>query len=215
MTSYSFRRLAAVSIVLVVVVAGAWAYASPYLVLNRLKHAADVRDAETINQYVDYPALRVSLKQQLAARLARAVGARADNSPLTQIITGVSTMIGSALIAPVVDVYATPDGVAALLNGLPPRDVANDATPPGPVRAPGATAPASPATSAQTAGGNPGASGPGGQSRAEPQATAGYRGIDEFVVTYRRGANNAPYSAIFHRSGAFSWRLVAVDLSQE
>jgi hypothetical protein len=213
MTLYPLRRLVAALVVLAVLTAGAFSYASPYLVLNRLKHAADARDGETINQYVDYPALRVSLKQQLNARLARVVGAHADGWPLAQVIVGFGAMIGSALIAPIVDVYATPDGVAALLNGMPPRDVANDSTPPGPVRVPkagNAVPPAAPAsgTPGTVASGTP-------TANSQPQTSAGYRSINEFVVSYRRDVNGTPYSTIFHRTGLFSWQLVGIDLSRE
>lgn len=213
MTPHSIRRLVVAFVVLAVLVAGAWSYASPYWALNRLKHAADTRDADTVNQYVDYPALRISLKQQLNERLARVVGAHADGSPLAQAISGFGATIGSALIAPIVDVYATPDGVAALLHGMPPRDVANDTTPPGPVRVPkagNAVPPAAPVPGTQgTADSGPQ---PG---RPEPQTSAGYRGINEFVVSYRRDANGGPYSAIFHRTGPFSWQLVGIDLDHE
>src|ERR1700692_1515011 len=93
----------------------AYAYASPYFVLDRLKRAADARDAETVNQYVDYPALRVSLKQQLTELLARRIDAQKREHPFAAL----GALIGMALIGPLVDDYATPDGVAALLNGMP------------------------------------------------------------------------------------------------
>ncbi|KAG0162756.1 hypothetical protein DFQ28_010990 [Apophysomyces sp. BC1034] len=190
MTSASFKRLAAAIVMLAVAAAGMISYASPYVALNRLKQAAEARDAETVNRYVDYPALRASLKQALNAYVARVVGAHAQDSPLARAIADAGTMIGSALIAPIVEVYATPDGVAALLAGMPPRDVANDASPPGPVRTPQTDA-----------------------TRRASELSACYRGLNEFVVRYRTDPKDIPYAAVFHRTGIFSWRLVGVELS--
>jgi hypothetical protein len=110
------RPLIITLIVVVVIAALGFAYASPYIALNNLKRAADARDAQTVNQYVDFPALRDSLKQQIAGMLTRRLDADNDSKLAT-----IGAMIGVTLIGPLVDSYATPDGVAALLNGMPPR----------------------------------------------------------------------------------------------
>jgi hypothetical protein len=44
------------------------------------------------------------------------------------------------------------------------------------------------------------------------QTSAGYRNIDEFVVTYQRSADGTRYAAIFHRSACSTWKLAAIDL---
>ncbi|WCM21453.1 DUF2939 domain-containing protein [Paraburkholderia bryophila] len=210
------RPLIVTLVVIVVIAASGFAYASPYLALNNLKRAADARDAQTVNQYVDFPALRESLKQQVTGLLTRRLDAHSNGNPLAAI----GAMIGVALIGPLVDAYATPDGVAALLNGMPPRGnpgerppappAANDpaaasADAPTPTPAPPA-APTQPGAAANTA--NPAAT-----PAQPPQTTAGYRGLNEFVVTYQHGAGDARYSAIFAREGWFTWKLAAVDLN--
>ncbi|WNC88321.1 DUF2939 domain-containing protein [Paraburkholderia sp. FT54] len=206
------RPLIITLIVIVVIAALGFAYASPYIALNNLKRAADARDAQTVNQYVDFPALRESLKQQVAGLLTRRLDAHGNGNPLAAI----GAMIGVALIGPLVDAYATPDGVAALLNGMPPRGDPGE-RPPAPPAAnnppdAAATSPA-PAPAAPTAG-----NAPNGNANAAPpqppQTTAGYRGINEFVVTYQHGAGDAHYSAIFQREGAFTWKLAAVNLNE-
>lgn len=190
------RSVATALVVLILVAALGFIYASPYIALNRVKRAADARDAQTVNQYVDFPALRASLKEQVAALLTRRVDIQKSGNPLAII----GAMIGAALVGPMVDSYATPDGVAAILNGIPPRGVpgerppqAGDATP--------ANAPSSGVTTAQQ------------PPREPPQTTAGYRSLNTFVVTYQHGVGDARYSAIFHRDGLVSWKLVAVDLN--
>jgi hypothetical protein len=195
------RPLIVVLVVIVVVAVLGYGYASPYLALDRLKRAADARDAQTVSEYVDYPALRESLKEQIGGLLTRRIEARASGLPLAAI----GAMIGVALIGPLVDAYATPDGVAALLNGMPPRGDLNQ-RPPAPQDT-GANAPATPA---------PPAPAPATSTTAPPQppqTTAGYRGINEFAVTYQHGVGDARYAAILRREGLFSWKLAAVDLN--
>jgi hypothetical protein len=195
-------------LVIVVVAVLGYGYASPYLALDRLKRAADERDAQTVSEYVDYPALRESLKDQIAGLLTRKIQARANGNPLAAL----GAMIGVALIGPLVDAYATPDGVAALLNGMPPR---GDPTqrPPVPPDAP-ANAPANaPAGSADSTAPAPATAGSPTTPPQPPQTTAAYRGINEFVVTYQHGVGDTRYAAILRREGLFSWKLAAVDLN--
>jgi hypothetical protein len=182
--------------VLLVVAALGFVYASPYVALDRVKKAADARDAQTVNQYVDFPALRSSLKEQIAALLTRRVDIQKNGNPLAII----GAMIGAALVGPLVDSYATPDGVAAILNGIPPRGNPGE-RPPAPQTTADAPVASSGAVTTQEAPKQP------------PQTTARYRSFDTFVVTYQHGAGDARYSAIFHRNGLVSWKLVAVDLN--
>jgi hypothetical protein len=191
------KSVVAALIALAIVATLGYGYASPYVTLNRLKVAADARDAATLNEYVDYPALRLSLKQQVGELLQRRVEAQHSSNPL--LLFG--AMIGAALIGPLVDAYATPDGVAALLNGMPPSGKPGEQPPPaGNTEA--APAPAAPAPNAQNAAPEP-----------RPQASAGYRTFNEFVVTWQRSANGERYSAVLQRHGLFSWKLAAVELN--
>ncbi|BCQ23203.1 DUF2939 domain-containing protein [Caballeronia sp. NK8] len=198
--SRTTRSVVAALVVLILVAALGFIYASPYIALDRVKRAADARDAQTVNQYVDFPALRASLKEQVAALLTRRVDIQKSGNPLAII----GAMIGAALVGPLVDSYATPDGVAAILNGIPPRGDPGERPPQagnGGASASAADAPASGVTAAQPA------------PKAPPQTTAGYRSLNTFVVTYQHGAGDARYSAIFRRDGLVSWKLVAVDLN--
>jgi hypothetical protein len=196
---------AAVVAAIAVVALLAYGYASPYIALDRLKRAADARDAETVNQYVDYPALRESLKQQVTEVLMRRV--EMHNNPFAAI----GAMIGAALIGPLVDAYATPDGVAALLNGMPPSGKPGERPEPPDGAAAASKAPSAP--SAPRAASGYGSTPDEAQQPAPPRSAAGYRGINEFAVTYhRRDTGDTRYSAILHRDGLFSWKLVAVDL---
>ncbi|SIT37929.1 conserved exported hypothetical protein [Paraburkholderia ribeironis] len=203
------RPLVITLVVIIVVAALGFAYASPYIALNNLKRAADARDAQTVNQYVDFPALRDSLKQQIAGLLSR----RLDLDSNSKLAT-IGAVIGVTLLGPLVDAYATPDGVAALLNGMPPHGDPGERPPEQsaannpPAAAAAAEAPASPAAADAANHADTNAAPP------QRQSTAGYRGLNEFVVTYRRGTGDAHYSAIFRREGLFTWKLAAIDLNE-
>ncbi|MGN6668541.1 MAG: DUF2939 domain-containing protein [Trinickia sp.] len=194
----------ATGILLVVVVLLVFSYASPYLVLSRLRDAAQARDAQTINHYVDYPALRASLKQQITQMLSR----RVDEQKLQHPFAALGALFGIALVSPLVDAYATPDGVAALLAGMPPRGEPGE-VPPSPndeqTAQSGQTPPSQEAPVSAPAAAHPVAPRAGG--------SAGYRDINTFAVTYTRGTAEEPYSVIFHRRGWFSWQIDAVDLN--
>jgi hypothetical protein len=212
--SRTSRSVVIVLLVVVVVALLGVIYASPYIALDRLKRAADARDAETVNQYVDFPLLRESLKDQVGQLLTRKIDIQKSGNPLAMI----GAMIGAALIGPLVDSYATPDGVAAILNGIPPRGDPGEKPPvpseasgavvaaPGAVPAPPPPAPAQPAPVVGSPSAPPAPKPP-------PQTTSGYRSFDTFAVNYQHGAGDARYSAILRRYGLFSWKLVAVELN--
>jgi len=79
--------------------------ASPYFSFWRFTAAVRSRDFTAINAHVDFPSVRASLKKQLVARFVRATSGHKRWS----------RRLGPTLIDAIVDVYATPDGIAALL----------------------------------------------------------------------------------------------------
>ncbi|WP_043283886.1 DUF2939 domain-containing protein [Paraburkholderia oxyphila] len=202
-----WKKPVAIAVAAVAIVAAAgYGYASPYIALNHLKAAADARDAAALDEYVDYPALRVSLKQQIGEMLQRRIEAAHASNPLQLF----GAVIGSVLIGPLVDAYVTPDGVAALLSGMPPTGKPGERpTPAQPSGAP----PSSQAGEATPPA--PGNSGAQAQQQNQPRAetSAGYRGLNTFAVTWQRNAKSERYAAILQRHGLFSWKLAAVELN--
>jgi flagellar basal body-associated protein FliL len=193
-------------IVIAVIAALGLLYASPYIALDRMKRAADARDAETVNTYVDFPLLRESLKEQVGQLLTRKIDVQKSGNPLALL----GAMIGAALIGPLVDSYATPDGVAAILNGMPPRGDPGEkpSVPSSADSANTGTAPGSPQTPPPV-GSEPTQPTP----KQPPATTAGYRSFDTFAVNYRHGTGDTRYSAILKRYGLFSWKLAGIELS--
>ena len=78
---------------------------SPYLSFWRLSKALRSADSAAVSSHIDFPAVRASLKKQLIARFAGATTGRKRWGNL-----------GPTLIDAIVDAYATPDGIAALLS---------------------------------------------------------------------------------------------------
>jgi hypothetical protein len=79
--------------------------ASPYFSFWRFTVAMRSGDSAAIGSHIDFPAVRTSLKKQLVARFARATTGHKRWSNL-----------GPTLIDAIIDAYATPDGIAALLS---------------------------------------------------------------------------------------------------
>ncbi len=200
------KPLAWVLAAFIVVAVAAYTYASPYIALSRMKTAADARDADALSQYVDYPALRTSLKQQLGDLLVRRFTAEHGNNPL--MLFGLA--IGSALVGPLVDVYVTPEGVAGLLDGIPP-DTSGTGQPAHNTAAPPAAAqtPASPALAPL-----PGSVGGTASSPATFHTETGYRSFNVFAVTRLRDRSSERFTIILRRHGLFSWQLSAVELNR-
>jgi hypothetical protein len=64
-------------IVLACIAPAAWWYWSPLLVLRAMQSSAQARDATAFNRHIDYPAVRLDLKRQLAARIGQTLEAPA------------------------------------------------------------------------------------------------------------------------------------------
>jgi hypothetical protein len=94
------RWIALICLVLLLVYA-----ASPYFSFWRFTVAVRSGDSVALNSRVDFPAVRASLKKQLVARFASATTGHKRWAKL-----------GPTLIDAIVDAYATPDGIAALLS---------------------------------------------------------------------------------------------------
>ncbi len=94
------RWVALIFVVLLLVYA-----ASPYFSFWRLTTALRSGDSAAVSSRIDFPAVRASLKKQLIARFARATTGHKRWGNL-----------GPTLIDTIVDTYATPEGIAALLS---------------------------------------------------------------------------------------------------
>jgi hypothetical protein len=122
----------AVLLLAAIVAVAAYVAAGPFLTIHSIRDAVQANDSAALSAQVDFPALRASLKRQLADRLVRGAGAEVQSSVLGAIgihlATGASSMV--------VDAAVNPLGLAALMQGRGIRMAAiRDFAPPDP-RAP-------------------------------------------------------------------------------
>lgn len=160
----------------------AWYYATPYLALNAIGHAAEAKDAGALSERIDFPAVRDSLKAGYRAEAAARLGADGTPDPLGAL--------GLALVGGIVDVavdaLVTPEGIALLLQGnLPHRneEAAEKSQPP---------------------------SSGGGDAGPERQVSQGYAGWNRFEVRVRRGERTTLFTLVRH--GIADWKLAAIAL---
>lgn len=110
--------IAGISIGTLVVVLGLL-FGTPYYTLWRARDAANARDATALSSYVDYPAVRESLKVSLHDELARQMDKQRGNA-----FGALALALGGWVSDRVVEALLTPEAVAAMLRGdstgLPP-----------------------------------------------------------------------------------------------
>ena len=103
-------KIAALAAALIAIASGAlWYFESPAWTLKGMRDAAQSRDADALNAYIDYPALRESLKAELMARMM--AEARKDKSGFGAL----GMALGSAMMGPMIDGLVSPAGMRAAL----------------------------------------------------------------------------------------------------
>lgn len=111
------KRSLAPFVFLVVLAAAAWMYATPYLAMRKLQAAAEAGDTRALNDLVDFPALRESVKSELRGTVSRRI-ASDEGNPLAAL----GGMLAGKLASPFVDAAVTPQGIAALTEGRRPGE---------------------------------------------------------------------------------------------
>lgn len=104
-----------------VLLAGLCFYATPYLALHQIRSAAAAQDAAKLAGYVDFPALRQSLKTGVQARL---IGTERDEQGQPSRAHVMGAAVAGALLGPMVDSLITPESLARLLQGQQPMAAA-------------------------------------------------------------------------------------------
>ena len=102
------RKWVLAAIAVFVLFVGAY-LASPYLAVHHFRSVAKSGDASQLEQAVDFPRVRESLKGQFNAAMA----ARAGSDPALKDnpFAGLAMMMGPAIVDRMVDALVTPDGV--------------------------------------------------------------------------------------------------------
>lgn len=106
------------------VVAAALLYASPYLALRSIAKAIERKDADAVSEYVDFPALRESIKGQMLLKVQEQMQSpEMKNNPFA----GFGQVMAMGLVNQLTESLVSPAGVMLMLEkGKPgkPADVA-------------------------------------------------------------------------------------------
>ena len=97
----------------VVLLAAAWGLA-PVFTGHAVMRAADRGDEAALERLVDFPALRISLKEALTDEAVSRL--RRDPRLADKGLGGLGVMLAPMLVSGVVDVAITPQGVAAMVS---------------------------------------------------------------------------------------------------
>lgn len=109
MASGKWKSAAVAAALIVIASSTLWYLESPAWTLKGMKDAAQSHDTDALNAYIDYPALRESLKAELMARMM--VEARKDKSGFGAL----GMVVGSAVVGPMIDGLVSPAGMRAAL----------------------------------------------------------------------------------------------------
>lgn len=112
-------------VAIVFVLSVTWFYFTPHLAVGGMKSAIESKDEVKLSAYVNFPALRESVKAGFSAKLAQ--------QPIKEIeensFGGLGAALANAFINPLVDVIVTPENLAMMLKGYQPKPVKTSAQP--------------------------------------------------------------------------------------
>jgi hypothetical protein len=110
-----------VALAAILALVGGWWYASPLWTLREMRQAAMERDADRFSSYIDYPAVRDSLKAEIRKSVMQDMSAQSSRG------ASIGSAFALALLGPLVDAMITPDTVQTMFAKQPP--VANPPRP--------------------------------------------------------------------------------------
>lgn len=100
---------------------GGWLYAAPYLALSEMEDAAHDGRAEVLNRYVDFPALRESLKEWAMSEMKAKLESEGTAGGMA-LMSDQGMPFARAVVDAIVEGVVTPEGFAKLLEGGSPFD---------------------------------------------------------------------------------------------
>lgn len=164
--------------------AAAALYASPYLTVQQMRAAAKERDGERLASYVDFPAVRASLKTEVQAKLAgRERNERGDPTPAAAM----GAAVAGALLGPLVDALITPEALGRILQGQQPASAM-----------------------VRVGDGRPAAA---HEAEERLETTMGYESPSRFVFSVRKqGDGEEPVDLVLRRDGLLQWKLAELRL---
>mgnify|MGYP003947011245 CR=1 FL=1 len=162
-------------------------FASPLLAVRGLISAAKAGDEAKLEQLVDFPAFRTSMKEELNAKLVEQM--RSDLGDRAGGLSGLGMILAPTLISGAVDAFVTPQAVAAMVrSGEVPsaKSVARNR----------AHVPDEPSS--------------------KVHQSYSYRGLNTFAIRLTREDQPDQYvDLLMDRRNVFGWKLAAIDLPKK
>jgi len=173
----------------------AYSYASPWLTLKNFRSDAVAGKTERMNDYVDFPILRDSLRTQIQSVMTDQLAKDGSDNPFA----GLAMLMMNAVIDPLVNMVASPSGIVKMVQGK-----AQSAETPGvPLPFPGADSPGSaPPTPIKSA-----------ETEKALAGTVRYDGWNRVIVQADDYKPGDPYF-VLRREGLFSWKVVDLQLGK-
>lgn len=213
------RTLRTLLIALFVLAFGAWVFFAPYLTVRSMRLAAEAGDAEAFSRYVDYPALRESVKAELSEAMDARIADLAGSSELGRFGAQLAGAFGNRALGPAVDALVRPEALTALFAG---RGIADEYAQQLAPLIDGDNAAASDSSVAPTGSSdsdNTSQRAGGGLSDVDIagtdiRATIGYEGFGRFAVNVDEPRSGRRVVLILTRDKLLWWKLSAVDLPE-
>ncbi len=206
------RRLVAPLAVVLAFAFAVWVFFAPHLTVRSMRLAAESGDAQALSKHVDFPALRQSVKEQLAKELGERVSSIAGDSQLGRFGAQIAGALGNSALNPAVEAMVRPETLSMMLAG---RDLANEYSllPSGESEpTEGADAPDLSSDQSPT---QPPAQSPAQTPRfntADIRATMGYESLGRFAINVQEPRSGRHVKLILTRDKLFWWKLSAVEL---
>lgn len=124
------KTLIAIAVAVVVGLTAVWYFASPAYAMSQLRDAAMEGDADELEEHIDFPAVRESVKGQMQAMMMAEMQKQAEDNPFGAM----GGMFAMGIVGTVVDNMVTPSGMAAMIKqGKMQRDPAEADRPSEPI----------------------------------------------------------------------------------
>lgn len=120
----AMKRLAWISLAVCVLLAG-YVVAGPLLTIHAIRDAVRNEDSRALSRQVDFPALRQSLRVQLADAMVREAGPTVQSS----LLGAMGLRLAGSAAGTSVDLMVTPVGLSALMRGQRLWSLAGGASP--------------------------------------------------------------------------------------
>jgi len=104
------KRSIIISLTVIALAMLGWLYYQPYRTLGKIREAALNGESEALKDYVDFPSLRESIKENINALLSREMAKGDQNNPFAAL----GMVLAGKIVEQLVDSFVSPRSIVAL-----------------------------------------------------------------------------------------------------